>query len=205
MRMHQFKTSSEANQACFVPRSLVILSIKPVEVSESSLGYPARNGEQWQGSSASHNQVFPLRGEAGSDCVSCLCQWLPRLLRWGHTFLSYFKASVRGSYHSIQFSSFEEILTQRCLDLPGHLHYPVVLVTLPHDLSCIQALLLTGHRSLCQPRTARQKLIYCIPPFLATQWATNCSRWHRKSGYYLCPLSLHNLGSRRLFPDWKSG
>lgn len=86
------------------------------------------------------------------------------------TCLSCFKASVRGSYYLIQFSSFEALI-HRCLDLPGHLHYPVVLVTLPYGLSCMQALLLTGHRSLCQPRTARQKLIYCILPLLATQGA----------------------------------
>lgn len=85
MRMHWFKTPSEANQACFVPRSLATLGIKPVEVSESSLSSPVRNWAQWQGSTASHNQVLPFRGEAGSDCVSCLWQWLPRLLRWEGT------------------------------------------------------------------------------------------------------------------------
>lgn len=40
MRMHRFKTPTEANQACFVPRSLATLSIKHVEVAESSPGYP---------------------------------------------------------------------------------------------------------------------------------------------------------------------
>lgn len=87
------------------------------------------------------------------------------------TFQSCFKASVMCSHDLIQFSSFKEALIHRCLDLPGHLHYPVVLVTLPHDSSCMQVLLLTGHRSSCQPRTSRQKLIYCILPLLASQRA----------------------------------
>lgn len=36
--MHRFRTRSEANEACFIPRLLAPLSIKPVEVSESSPG-----------------------------------------------------------------------------------------------------------------------------------------------------------------------
>lgn len=85
MRMHWFETPSETKQACFAPRLLTTLGIKPVEASESSLGSPVRNWAQWQGITASHNQVLPFKGEAGSDHVSCLCQWLPRLLRWEGT------------------------------------------------------------------------------------------------------------------------
>lgn len=125
MRMQCFKTPSEANEACFVPKSLATLSIKPVEVSESSLGYPERNWVQWQGSTASHNQLLPFRGEAGSDRVSCLCQRLPRLLSWEGTVrhLPVLLQSIsEGLLLLDQFSSFEEALIHRCLDLPRHSH-----------------------------------------------------------------------------------
>lgn len=175
MRMHRFKTPLEAIQACFVPRSLPPLGIKPVEASESSPGSTLRNWAQWQGSTASQNQVLPFRWEAGSNCVSCLCQWLPTLLRGEGTVrhLAVLLQSITDGF--LLFDPVFQLWRSTDAQILGFTwtHYPVVLVTLPHGLSCMQALLLTGHTSLCQPRTARQKLIYCILSclLLATQGA----------------------------------
>lgn len=175
MRMHWFKTPSEANQTCFVLRSLATLSINPVEVSRELPWLPS---EELGAVAGQH--CFPQPGPSfqrgrwkvtvSAACVTDCPDYSDERAQ-SDTFLFCFKASARGSYYLIQFSSFEEALIHRCLDLPGHLRYPVVLVNLPHDLGCRQVLLLTGHRSLYEPRTARQWLIYCILPLLATQWA----------------------------------
>lgn len=108
------------------------------------------------------------------------------------------------SYYLIQFSSFEVALIHRCLDLPGHLHYPVVLVTLPHGLSCRQVLLPTGQASISLELQGRSwsNVSYTSSK---TRGTTDCSRWHRKHCVLSEALSLHSLRRRRLFPDWKSG
>lgn len=103
------------------------------------------------------------------------------------------------------FSGFEKGLIQRCSDSLGRLHYPVVLVILPHGTSCVRALLLTEHTSLLQPRSAMQKQISCVYDFWQTKGHLPLFQVAQKRQTLLCLLNaaqpFNNLRSRKLFPD----
>lgn len=144
MRMHQFKTPSEANQACFVPRLLA-----------PSKELDAAAGQHCIPTVRSFLSEGKLEVTVSAACVSDCPRYSGDRAQ---TFLSCFKASLRGfllfdpvfqlwSSTDSQMLGFTWTLT-----LPSSSGYSASWLELQTGI--------TSHRTgFHQPRTARQKLI----------------------------------------------